>query len=93
LPLAQIATAMPRRRLNQSEVSATSGANVADDPRKPMSSPCTSANCQRLPANPAAMKPVPRHKVPINTGTTTPKRSASLPMRMPPRPKPIMVTV
>jgi hypothetical protein len=48
LPLAQIATAMPRRRLNQSEVSATSGAKVAEQPRNPISTPWASANCHRL---------------------------------------------
>jgi hypothetical protein len=39
------------------------------------------------------MKPAPRQKMPMSTGTTTPKRSASRPMTMPPSPKPIMVSV
>ena len=44
-------------------------------------------------AVPARMKPPPRPKAPITTGTTTPKRSAMRPIRMPPRPKPSIVTV
>jgi hypothetical protein len=48
---------MPRRRVNQSEVSATSGAKPAEVPRQPISRPCASANSQRLVALPAAMKP------------------------------------
>ena len=35
-----VATAMPRRRLNHSEVSATSGAKLAELPSRPISSPC-----------------------------------------------------
>ncbi len=31
--------------------------------------------------------------MPISTGTITPKRSASRPIRMPPKPNPIIVTV
>ncbi len=42
---------------------------------------------------PAAMKPAPRPPAPISTGTITPKRSASLPIAMPPRPKPIISSV
>ena len=89
----QMATAMPRRRVNHSEVSATSGANVAEVPRSPSSRPCARLNCHRLVAEPAAMKPAPRPSVPISIGTITPKRSASLPIRMPPSPKPSIVSV
>jgi hypothetical protein len=39
------------------------------------------------------MNPPPRQKMPISTGGMMPKRSASRPIRMPPRPKPIMVSV
>ena len=35
----------------------------------------------------------PRPTAPISTGTITPKRSASRPMRMPPMPKPIIISV
>ncbi len=42
-----IATAMPRRRVNQSEVSATSGANVTE-PATPTIRPCVKMNCQRV---------------------------------------------
>ena len=89
----QIATAMPRRRVNHSDVSATSGTNVAEVPRKPISAPCARVNCHRFAAEPAAMKPAPRPSVPIITATITPKRSDSRPIRMPPKPKPIIVSV
>ncbi len=42
-----IDTARPRCRVNQSEVSAMSGANEAD-PATPTSTPWASTNCQRL---------------------------------------------
>ncbi len=42
-----IATAMPRRRVNHSEVSATSGANVTE-PATPTITPWVRMNCQRL---------------------------------------------
>ena len=42
-----IATAMPRCRVNQSEVSAMIGANVAEL-ATPTSRPWARANCQRL---------------------------------------------
>ena len=47
-------TAMPRRRSNQCEMSASSGPKVAELPRKPISRPCASANCKRLGASPAS---------------------------------------
>src|SRR5712692_4810272 len=84
---------MPRCRLNHSEVSATSGAKVAEQPRSPISTPCARLNCQRLADSPASTKPPPRLTAPITTGTTTPNRSESLPIKIPPRPKPIMVSV
>jgi hypothetical protein len=93
LPLAQIATAMPRRRVNQSEVSAISGANIAELPNMPISTPCSRAKVQMLDAMPAATKPRPRLTAPIKSGTMTPKRSASRPMKSPPMPKPIVVSV
>ncbi len=46
-----------------------------------------------LPAMPAATKPRPRLTAPISSGTITPKRSASRPMKSPPTPKPIIVSV
>ena len=46
-----MATAMPRRRTNQCDMSAISGPKVAELP-KPISRPWASANCQRLPAMP-----------------------------------------
>jgi hypothetical protein len=51
----QIATAMPRRRVNHSDVSATSGTNVAELPRNPIRAPCANVNCHRFAADPAAM--------------------------------------
>jgi hypothetical protein len=93
LPLAQIATAMPRRRLNQRAVSATSGAKVAEEPSRPMRRPCARLNCQSVAAFPASTKPVPRPIAPIIDVVITPKRSDRRPIRMPPSPKPSMVTV
>jgi len=49
-------------------------------------------NCSRLAADPAATKPRPSAAAPIRTGTITPKRSESFPIRMPPRLKPIIVS-
>ncbi len=89
----QIASAMPRRRSNHSAVSATSGAKVAEVPSSPSSSPCASAKAHRLPAQPETMNPSPRPTAPIISGTITPKRSASRPIRMPPMPKPTIVSV
>jgi hypothetical protein len=89
----QIASAMPRRRVNHSEVSATSGAKVAEVPNKPISTPCARLNCHSELAEPAATKPSPSPKAPTNTGAITPKRSARRPIRMPPNPKPTMVSV
>src|SRR6267143_2666130 len=42
---------------------------------------------------PQRRKPAPRLRAPITTGTMTPKRSESLPIRMPPTPKPTIVSV
>ena len=90
--LAQMATAMPRRRVNQSEVSAISGANIAALPRSPINTPCASENVTMLAALPAITNPTPRPMAPIRTGTMTPNRSARRPMKRPPTPKPIMVS-
>ena len=68
----QIATAMPRRRVNHSEMSATSGANVAEVPSNPISIPCARLNSHRLPALPAATKPAHSPRAPMMTGTITP---------------------
>ena len=89
----QMATAIPRRRVNQCEISATSGAKVAALPSAPISKPCARLNCHKLPAEPAATNPIPSATLPISAGTITPKRSASRPIRIPPRPKPTMVSV
>jgi hypothetical protein len=89
----QMPTAMPRRRVNHCEVSATSGAKVDAVPRNPISSPCARLNCHRLLALPAATKPAASPTLPSTTGSTTPKRSASRPISTPPRPKPIIVSV
>jgi hypothetical protein len=88
-----MATAMPRRRTNHSEVSATSGAKVAELPSRPIRRPCQTAKLVTLPAEAAAAKPAPRPAAPTSTGTITPKRSARRPIRMPPRPKPSISSV
>jgi hypothetical protein len=93
LPLAQMATAMPRRRTNHSEVSATSGAKVAELPSRPSRRPDTIAKPRMLLACAASAKPLARPAEPISTGTITPKRSASLPISTPPRPKPTISSV
>jgi hypothetical protein len=93
LPLITIATAIPRLRVNQSETSATRGTNVAEVPSSPISSPWAAENCTRFCDTPAATKPRARQIEPMSTGTRTPNRSASFPMRMPPMPNPIMVSV
>jgi hypothetical protein len=72
LPLITIATAMPRRFVNQSEVSATNGAKVAEQPNMPASTPWTIANCRMLPDMPARIRPLPSPSAPSTTGTITP---------------------
>ena len=89
----QMPKAMPRRRVNHSEVSATSGAKVAEVPSSPSSNPCARLNIHRLPAMPAPTKPAPRPTAPSISGTITPKRSARRPISTPPKPKPIIVSV
>src|SRR6185436_10313942 len=59
---------MPRRRTNHSDVSATSGANVADEPSSPMPTPCAIANNQTLLDSAAPMKPQLRPAAPIRIG-------------------------
>src|SRR3989475_9889442 len=93
LPLALIATDIPRRRVNHIEASATRGAKVAAQPRRPASSPCARLNCHSVADMPQRRKPAPRLSAPVTTGTMTPKRSASRPIRMPPTPKPTIVSV
>jgi hypothetical protein len=51
----QIASAMPRRRVNHFEVSAIRGAKVAEVPSSPISTPWARLNCHMLVAEPAAM--------------------------------------
>ncbi len=84
---------MPRRRTNQNEMSATSGLNVAELPSMPIRTPCAIANAVRLCADATAKQPSASDTAPIVTGTATPKRSVSRPIRMPPRPKPISVAM
>src|SRR6267143_1781870 len=93
LPLAQIATAIPRWRENHIEASATRGAKVAAQPSRPASSPCARLNCHSVTDMPQRRNPAPRLSAPITTGTVTPKRSESRPIRMPPTPKPTIVSV
>ena len=86
-----MATAMPRRRANQCEMSVISGPN---DPELPSPiSACASENCQRLAAMLDSTKPVASSTAPARIGTMTPNRSASRPIRTPPPPKPTMVSV
>ena len=86
-----MATAMPRRRSNQCEMSAISGANVAELP-KPISR-CTRANCQMLLVTAEAAKPTASIRAPRMTGTAMPHRSATLPISTAPAAKPIMASV
>lgn len=53
-PLAQTATAIPRRRTNQSDASARSGAKAGALPSMPMNIPCAMTNSQLLPPMPDA---------------------------------------
>ncbi|MNC86849.1 hypothetical protein D3C83_25350 [compost metagenome] len=79
--------------MNHRDVSATSGTNVAEHPSKPINTPCAIANCIRLPALPAIVKPIPSAAAPPSTGTITPNRSESLPIRIPPSANPSIVSV
>jgi hypothetical protein len=81
---------MPRRFTHQSDVSATSGENVAEPPSNPSSSPCAALKTAKLDVHPASQKPAPMPNAPMTSGTLTPKRSESRPMRRPPMPKPII---
>src|SRR5262249_9989689 len=63
LPLAMIATAMPRRLANHSDVSAMSGANATELPT-PTRSPWAAMNCQRLVAWLARAYPSPSDRAP-----------------------------
>src|SRR5438477_181047 len=65
-------TATPRRRANHSDVCASSGANVAELPA-PISRPCASAYCHRLPATAAGAYPSASRIVPATTGRFTPQ--------------------
>jgi hypothetical protein len=85
-----MATAMPRRFTNQSDVSATSGENVAEPPSNPSSSPCAALKTAKLDVAPASQKPAPMPHAPTMSGTVTPKRSESRPMKRPPIPNPII---
>ena len=85
-----IATAIPRRRENQCDVSASSGANVAELPN-PMSRPWASEYCHSVEADAAAAYPSVRQRMPMTTGGKIPNRSDSRPSMMPPTPKPIIV--
>ena len=92
MPLETIATAMPRRRTNQCEMSVISGPNVAALPKTEQ------ALRQRKGADAAgdSREPVAgaeRDARRAIAGMTMPKRSASRPMTMPPMPKPNIVSV
>ena len=72
-PLEISASAEPRRRSNQREVSATSGAKLAEVPSRPTKSPCARQNNARLGASPAAMKPAPKARAGVQApGGTRP---------------------
>jgi hypothetical protein len=90
LPLAQIATAIPRRFTNQSEVSATSGENVAEPPSNPSSRQWAALKTAKLDVAAASQKPAPMPHAPTMSGTVTPNRSESRPMKRPPMPNPII---
>lgn len=64
LPLMPIASAMLQRCVNQREVSATSGAKVAEVTSSPIRMPCARLNCHRFWAAPAAMRPRPSPNAP-----------------------------
>src|SRR2546430_16669043 len=81
-----IATAIPRRRVNQSEVSAMIGANVAEL-APPTSRPWARMKCQRLVAWLAATYPGLSAIAPPAAGQKMPKRSERGPHRKPPNPK------
>ena len=68
------------------------GAN-ATELATPTSRPWASTNCQRLVAWLETKYPSPSASVPATTGTKMPKRSDSRPIRMPPKPKQIIVAV
>src|SRR5262245_27338470 len=87
-----IATAIPRCRVNHKDVSAMTGAN-AIELATPISRPWASTNCQRVVAWLETKYPSPRPSVPATTGAKMPKRSDSRPIRMPPKPKQIIVAV
>ena len=87
-----MATASPRRRVNQSEMSAAIGAKTADVPSRPERMPRAAQNCQNSSAKAAPAMPPGRPTQPISTGTSTPKRSASRPMITPPTP-PVSISI
>ena len=82
---------MPRRRVNQCEMSAIRGANTPELPmpiRK-----FASAKIMRVGASPEARKPMVRTSVETMSGGTMPRRSTRPPMVTAPMPKPIMFSV
>ena len=88
-----MATAIPRRRANQCEMSASNGAKVAELPSNPINTPWISANSHSVSARLASTQPRHRLQAAITSGTVIPKRSISRPIRTPPNPKPIMSIV
>ena len=84
---------MPRRLFHQSDVSATSGANVAEVPSKPKNNPWASANPQILSLMPAHTNPIKIPADPISKETVTPQRSTMRPIYTPPTPNPIIMSV
>ena len=85
-----MATASPRLRVNQCEMSAASGANMAEIPKRPESTPSDTQNCQNSVAKAAPAMPAGSPTHPIRTGTITPARSLRRPIATPPTPPVIM---
>ena len=92
VPLAQIATASPRRLFHHRLVSAINGANVDAPPRKPNSA-LAMPKVQMLPDEPAQTNPPHTAAAPISSTGMMPCRSASRPVHRPPRPSPIIIAV
>jgi len=81
---------MPRRFTHQSDVSASSGEKVTELPSRPMRTACATVNVVMSCAFAARRYPAKRETAPTAMGSGRPRRSASLPMRKPPMPYPII---
>src|SRR5262249_11670380 len=86
-----MATAMPRWRVNQCEISAINGAKAAELPT-PIT-PYAMAYCHAATEKLELTYPNPSITEPIVTGTTIPNRSASRPISAPPNAKPLNTNV